>query len=360
MLTFLFLVAAVLALFYVREFYAGSAGGRALLVAVAFAMMVGVAGVRNVSVGTDTENYVQFFESIDGLLDALAMGFIDNEYAFWILNWMAKLFSENYAALLTAVGVIVVGCYLQAILRNSCSPLISVFVFLTGGFYTFFFNGARQAIACAICAIAIRFLVERNLRKYLVLVVVATLFHKTAAVMLPLYFIAGSTVSFGRLVLYAVIGVAAALSLETIVAIGTSIDPRYADYAVSGEGGGFLMVAFNLALCAFFFLFRPAVAVHRNQYDVLLNVLIFGAIVSCISSIFRIAPSGILRLNLYFGVGTLFLWPIVFANLRASVMRLYLGYGFVVTYILFFTLSLARFGDLVPYTVNPGVALDLY
>ena len=344
---------------YFAEAYPPAARARNVLLAAALISMVTLAGVRNLTVGTDTENYVQFFEAITDLPSALAMGIIDNEYGFWILNWAAHLIYDGYVSLLSLVAVIVCGCYMRSILNNSCNITISVFVFLTAGFYTFFFNGARQAIACAICALAIPHLINKKFKPYIFLIITAVLFHKTAIVMLPVYFVTGAAISFSRVFVYALIGTISALFLDTLVQFGATVDPRYADYATSGDGGGFLMVAFTLALTIFFFAFRRNVVLHREQYFVLLNMLMFGAIISCISSVFRIAPSGILRLSIYFNVATLFLWPIVFVNFPKSFVRTIGVYFFGLGYTVFFLLSIDRFGDLSPYVVNPALALGL-
>jgi hypothetical protein len=288
------------------------------------------------------------------------MGFVDNEYGFWVLNWAAHLVSDNYASLFFLIASIVVGCYLYAMNRHSVNLPISVFVFFTAGFYTFLYNGARQSVACSICAIALGPLMERKFAAYLGLVLLATAFHKTAIVMLPIYFIVDSSMSGKRVIVYVLAGSVAALFLEKAVEFSATIDPRYADYAVSGEGGGFVMVSFTLSLCMFFFLYRKHVVVHRHQYFVLLNLLMFGGIISVISTVFRIAPSGILRLSLYFNVSTLFLWPIVFANVQRPIVRVVGQHLFVLGYAGFFVLSVSHFGELVPFRVNPALALDLF
>jgi len=359
MFIYIVVLLVVMLCVYFAEAYPPVSIVRKILFAMAVISMVTFAGVRDLTVGTDTENYVQFFEVITDLPSALTMGIIDNEYGFWILNWLARLIYGEYVSLLLLVAVIVCGCYLRSIFNSSCNITISVFIFLTAGFYTFFFNGARQAIACAICSLAIPHLINKNFKPYIFLTITAVLFHKTAIVMLPVYFITGAVISFSRVFVYALVGSIAALFLDTVVQFGTAIDPRYADYATSGDGGGFLMVALTLVLAIFFFVFRYKVVLYRRQYFVLLNMLMFGAIISCISSVFRIAPSGILRLSIYFNVATLFLWPIVFANLPKSFCRTIGMYFFVLGYIAFFLLSIDRFGDLSPYAVNPELALDL-
>jgi len=50
--------------------------------------------------------------------------------------------------------LIVVACYQRVIVAHSANIGVSFFIFIAM-FYTFFFNAARQGIACAIFALAI-------------------------------------------------------------------------------------------------------------------------------------------------------------------------------------------------------------
>lgn len=357
---FIFLIFAAVGMITVASRQEFDSSRRRFIFACALGVLVLLPAIRDQSVGTDTANYVQFYESITDLESAMGMGLVDNEYGFWFLNWLAHLISDNYAALLGLIAFVVVLCYQSAIRRYSKDIGISTFVFVTAGFYTFFFNGARQGVACAICALALGPLIERKFRSYFCLVVLAVLFHKTAIVMLPIYFLIGKEISGRRLFVYILASTVVAAFLGAIVEFGASIDPRYADYATSGDGGGYLMVMFTMSLCAFFFYCRRYVHRYRDQYSVLLNLFIFGAIVSVISSVFRIAPSGILRLSVYFNVATVFLWPIVLVNIKGFDFRRYVLYGFYVTYTSFFLLSLSKFGDLLPFHFNSTLSLELF
>lgn len=319
---------------------------------VVFATMVFVAGLRDKSVGTDTGNYVRKFAEIQTFGDVLSIGNRTGEYGYVALSWIINFIFDGYYALLLVIAMIVVGCYQRAILSHSENIVISFFVFITMGFYTFFFNGARQGISCAICALAIGPLMDRNFRKYIFLIIIATIFHKSALVMIPVYFFLKEKNTLKTNIIYIFIGIASALSLQKVVDIMSEYDSRYESYATSGEGGGYYMVAFTCILTLFFLLFKKFVQIDRERYVLFLNMLIFGAIISVISAFLKINPSGILRFTLYFNVSVIFLWPIVYKNLANRSTRILFNYFFAVGYLVFFVLTTERFSKLIPYTFN--------
>jgi hypothetical protein len=319
---------------------------------IAFVTMILVAGLRSRSVGTDTGTYVSYYARMTSLDTVLATGSATLEYGFWFLNWLVHFVSDQYMALFFAIAVIVVGCYQRAILAYSSHIGISFFVFMTMGFYTFFFNGARQGIACAICALAIGPLLDRNFCKYLFFVLLAALFHKTALVMVPVYFLLNRSNSLKTNLLYGLIGIAGALALQRLVEFGTQFDVRYEHYATAGEGGGYIMVAFSFLLTVFFFVYKNSVFTDRKVYDIFLNLLFFGTLISIISIFFKLNPSGIIRLTMYFNVSIIFLWPIVYKNIKKKSTRIFFSYIFVSGYLIFFVLTTDRFSNLTPYVFN--------
>lgn len=324
----------------------------------AFAVMVLVPALRNQTVGTDTREYVRYFGYISSFSDIIIVAVKGGEYGIWILSWLLHFISDQYFILLLAVAMIVVGCYQKAILEHSCNVAISFFIFITMGFYTFFFNGARQGLACAICALAIGPAMNGNFKKYLGYVGLAVLFHKTAIVMAPAYFVFKKANTFKTHMLYLGLGGLGILSLQKIVEITSKMEERYQEYAPSGEGGGYLISVFTCVLALFFIIMKKSIYTDRERYDFFLNMLSLGAVISMISSLTGSSPSGLLRFSVYFNVSTVFLWPIVFENQPNTWPRLIMSYLVMIGYLVFFILTTQRFSDLIPYTFNP--VLDIF
>ena len=179
MLIYFFLILVVPALMYLADNNGSSDVLRRCFLFLAFAAMVTVPTLRDSKVGTDSPAYVRYFYETTSFLEAATRTFGDKqlEYGFSILTWMAHIFSDQYWALFMVIALAAVACSQWAILAYSRNTAISFFVSLTMGMYTMFFNTARQGIACAICTLAIGPLIKRNFPKYVIIVLVAALFH---------------------------------------------------------------------------------------------------------------------------------------------------------------------------------------
>lgn len=323
---------------------------------LAFLVMVCVAGFRSSFVGTDTGGYVDVFNLAKSFQEIMytSTGKFNYEYGYVLLSWLLHLISDDYIILLVGIAVIVVGCYQYAISKHSYKIEISFFAFIAMGFYTFFFNGARQGIGCAIYALAIGPLMDRKLFKYILCVLLASLFHKSAIIAIPFYFILDKNNSFRKNAVIFLGTCIVAPFLGNLTDMAITLDSKYAYIKDSGRGGGYYYIAFICMLCMFFLIFKRWVLVYREPYNLFLNMLIIGTIVSLISSIYHLSPSGFLRLNLYFNIGTVFLWPIVFLNLKNPMLKISYYFIFFGGYSLYFYLTTNRFSNLIPYLFNPN------
>lgn len=350
-----FLVLIVVVLFAFLSRKSKSKFLSVLLLGIAFVVMVLVAGLRDHHVGTDSMAYTYFFSRIRTFSIAMSYGYELEEYGFWILMWLVHYVSDQYMFLFLAIAIIVIGCYHIAILKYSEFIEISYFVFLTMGFYLFFFNGARQGIACAFYALAVGKMLERSFFKYLIYVMIAFLFHKTALMMIPIYFIVNRPNSMMNNIVTISIGFIAIITMDAIVSVASGIDARYSQYGTAGGGGGYFSVGLSIVLTAFFLRFKEYVQVDRYQYDRFLNMMLVASMIGAVSVLLRLNPSGILRYAAYFDLSTIFLWPIVFKNLGDfdRLARFVIGYSFAIFYIVFFVATTMTFSNFTPYIFNP-------
>src|SRR5690606_10859853 len=101
------------------------------------------AGLRNASVGSDTSNYIGWLSKVRSIEEAHEFPV---ELGYSLLVWVSQELSDSYAILLTLTAAFVVSLYLLVIRIFVHRYETALFVFITLGTYTFFFNGARQGI----------------------------------------------------------------------------------------------------------------------------------------------------------------------------------------------------------------------
>ena len=349
----------LLLFFVVVVAYLGRRSGNTMLrrlsIGAVMLALVAFAGLRNYRVGTDTGNYVRMFgfsESFESVTEQ------ETEIGYNFLAWLARNFSDSYSALLLMIATVVVACYVPTIVKLSRRYETALFLFITLGVYTFFFNGARQGIAAAICFAALPFLLQRRAWPYFLMVGFATLFHKTAFVALPLYFLAAPRISAVRLGLLAAAAVVLVVFLRVFVGfVADFLDDRYATYADAGEGGGTVMLAFLFGQGAVLLGLKGTIRQdQRALYCRLLNIYLIGLVIAIAAVLSSVNPSGLLRLHLYFSSVAILMWPMVFLQLRSVSTRALVAFGFMVVTTLFFLLTTSTFSGLIPYRLSEEIA----
>ncbi len=291
-----------------------------LLIFVAFATMVFVAGMRGSSVGRDTALYVKIYERTRMLPDTWESV---SEPGYLILNVVTHRISRDYWMILTAIAVVTVFCFMKAIYRISINPAISLFIFITMGYYTFFFNGARQGIACAIYCLSYKSMIDGKFLRYALYVVIAASFHNSVILALPLYFLFRQKCSL-MYVIQTVFGAGIVICFFSwFLSMGALVSEKYSMYQEMDATGGERLTLFYALLSVFFLIFRPAVsAPDRKTYDYLLNMLIFGATIYIVV-VFSHGFVQLMRFAFYFQVSTIFLWPIVLKSVCTPCSRVF-------------------------------------
>jgi hypothetical protein len=314
-----------------------------------FVILVLFAGLRSSSVGTDTSNYELIFSNKNSIYDFFSNA--NYEYSFYSLNWLVKQFTSDFNTLLIAIALIVVFSYQKVIYKYSNNYWLSNFVYITLGFYSFFFNGVRQGMACALVFLALSFLLERNFKKYLLLIILAASFHKTAILLLPLYFLFNVDKLKGKGTYIFVIGLLSSLVMSFAIDIMSNIDARYTYYGKSEHTGGELIVSFITILGALFYILRNKIKLYKKEYDLMLVIYLFGVMISVVSTLLKLDPSGILRFNQYFIHTAIIIIPILYSNIKLKTNRIIFVLILLPIFTTYFYIYTNKIGELAPYSL---------
>lgn len=90
--------------------------------------------------------------------------------------------------LFIAISLIVVLCNLLELRKNGALFVLAVFLFVEAGIYYSSFNLIRQAFACSLAVAGSKFLYERAMWKYFVVIILACTIHTSVILMIPFYF----------------------------------------------------------------------------------------------------------------------------------------------------------------------------
>lgn len=153
---------------------------------VAAATLIIVAGLRY-RVGTDYMAYYRTRVTDWQTVWEYLIHF--REPGIRLLSRISTMIADDGAVLIFLSAMIIIGIYSLMIYRYSPMYLVSMLLFLFLGDWTGSFNGIRQYLAAAIVFAGHRYILRRKWAPYFLMVLLASLFHKSALVMVLPYFL---------------------------------------------------------------------------------------------------------------------------------------------------------------------------
>ena len=190
------------------------------------AMLIIVAGLRY-RVGTDYMAYYRTrVEDWKTVWDYIVHF---REPGIRLLSRLSVMIADDGAVLIFVCAVFITGIYCLMIYRYSPMYLVSMLLFLFLGEWTGSFNGIRQYLAAAIVFAGHRYILRRKWGPYFLTVLLASLFHKSALVMVLPYFLFSRKPDGTQFVILAVGALIIRLSYEGVMQLvelfkGTIID----------------------------------------------------------------------------------------------------------------------------------------
>lgn len=145
--------------------------------------------------GTDWDNYLSYYNAIP----SYALGDWYMEYGYSFVNYFVKVVFDKYTILLAILALMLYAAMGITIYRYSVFPILSLAIWVAMSLGDMFF--VRNTIAIALAVFSVRYIVERDIMKFLLVILVAMLFHRTALVFLPAYFVYSMKLSRVTLIL---------------------------------------------------------------------------------------------------------------------------------------------------------------
>lgn len=309
-----------------------------------------VSGLRY-GVGTD------FFSYRSSYIDAFKSNITDDrDFGYLILNRLVHIISDNPQWIFIITSLIVNGLIIYTIKKKSRAFEISVYLYITSYMYFSTFNGIRQWLAAAILFFGIEYMLSRDFKKYIIVVLIASTIHQTTLIMLLFYFVCNGRFKSKRNIILTMIGTGIYIFYIPFVDLlmkSMEDSKIYNDYnnvlGVAGQGANVLKFFVALVPVILCFLFYKDINKDKNKkVDILMNLSLVNSLVMLIGTRHWIFA----RFLMYFELYNLLLYPIIISRILKREWKL-LYYSFMVAYLIFCVLIL-RSGDsnIVPYKFN--------
>jgi transmembrane protein EpsG len=300
-----------------------------MLAFVGFLALVCVSGLRS-NIG-DTYAYVDIYQRHDFTWSYILKS---KDIGFGILQMILKYFSSNPQILILTTAIITNVLIIYTLYNYSRIFELSVYVYITGGLYLVSMNGIRQVLAASIAFAAIRLLLEGSWKRYILVILFASLFHQTALILIPIYFLvrfkAWSKVTIALLIFSIVFIIG--FNQLSIYLFNAIQDTQYAVYKNFQEGGASVIrVAVTAIPLLIAFLGREKLREINPKSDIVVNMALLGFIFMLISTQNWIFA----RISIYFSFYQLILISWIVKLFRVKDQKL-IYYGIIICYFFYY------------------------
>lgn len=222
---------------------------------VAALPMFALIAFRDANLGNDTGGYLRSFnQMVNTPWDKI---FIVNdaesqfEIGFVVFEKTITIFTHDanvYQVICSSICLVSVVTFANQLEKSNFSFL---YFFATIGIYTFMFTGVRQSLAMGICLLSYKYIKERKLIPFLLLLVLAFFFHKSAILFVVSYFIYNRKIGWMNVSIYALFAVVAYMYIDVIQEwFNTALDY---EYGIEETETGFIFFAVIAIVTAFSF-----------------------------------------------------------------------------------------------------------
>ncbi|MEH3113535.1 EpsG family protein [Pedobacter terrae] len=305
--------------------------------------------------GTDWVPYLTHFENIDTFASTspLVTGM---EYGYSVLCWLVKIFSNDYSVLLIVHSLIYYWIVFKGI--QLFSPYFFICVLLFYAFTMGVMGSHRQLIAISIILYSCKFIIHKNPYKFFFCIILATLFHTTAIICIPLYFLDRRFNTYGLIVVimmavvlgktaipitaFNLLGRIGGIGDKVLVYLEGGLDAAK-DYSVSTVG-----LVKRILFVLIFLYARERLSTKLIHYNLILNAYIVGILLYFLfSSSLTILVS---RGSLYFNMFEPILLSSLLLLFEFEKDRVVILMFFFLLSVLYFFQSIAQYADLfLPY-----------
>lgn len=262
-----------------------------------------------------------------------------------VLARLASWIHDDSAVMFALASLLTVGLSVSTIYRRSPMIALSVLLYVITGAWQGSFNGVRQYLACAIIFAGHRYVIDRKFTKYMLVVILAMLFHVSALAMAFLWFVPLKRLGTLRA---AGLMIAAALGL-TVYSYATSLIGLFKG-PIAVEAGSYLVRQVNPLRVAMAFV--PLVLyiflTRRDRLDAKAHFYVNIAFINAAVMIAGANSAYLTRFAVYTNIFSILLIPRLL-NMRDRRLAAIAGVAVVSLYCVFWYIDTVNVGSLANF-----------
>ncbi|WP_160722273.1 EpsG family protein [Bacillus sp. USDA818B3_A] len=253
-----------------------------LLIFLVMVCFIGVSGLRS-NIG-DTGAYKFAFINNDFTWDYVES---QKDIGFGILQMIIKNYTNDSQILIFTTALFTNLLIIHVFYKYSRMIEVSLFIYITSGFFITSMNGIRQCLAAAIIFAATKLLIDGSFKKYLIVVLFASTFHQTALMLIPIYFVvrrkAWTKTTF--LIILSSVFIVLGFNYFSGILFSAIQDTQYGGYKDFAEGGAnVIRVAVEGAPLLIAFMGRDKLRTIMPNSDIIVNMAMLSLVFMIIST----------------------------------------------------------------------------
>ena len=263
-----------------------------------------VLALRNAEFGViDMQRYSIYYDALSYSNSFKEAIFHSNgkDMGYWGLVYLVRSLGVSFQLFCSLIALFNIGAFLYYIKKHSIDYVMSCFILLGSGCYTFMFYGLRQAIAMSLIILCLDACYNKKTRMMILWGVLAFLFHWSSVAIIPLLFVSKKRINTFVIICYFFALVVMILFSTQIGYILTVLfREEYVDtYESSGSIGG-LGLLYLLLLAWYVFILKRNI---YNNYKV--SFFLHAFILLCMIQISSAFAYSFTRLNFYYTMSVL-------------------------------------------------------
>lgn len=363
----------------------GISGGKMTVYYFVLALVIGIVflsgrikqvqmKIRHRSIDKD-----KLFLTIIGLVLILVSGLryrVGTDYSAYVINYagykalnyrnfgvrllaiIASWINDDYSTWFFLMALLTVGLCVYSIYKKKEYWHISIILYLFMGYWHASFNIVKQCAAMAIIIACQDFLIEKKFAKWAMACLAASLFHVSAIILIPVYFLVTKKINIKHLFLIVLVGVVISICYEKLFSIMAFLKSNEGLESISSAVGArevnVLRVIVNV-IPAFLMIFlkynykayeerendSAETNVAHARYDGELTVWSNMALLNAVISVAAQNSVYLTRFCYYTGVFNMFFIPFALSSVRRNT-RLLIYSILLICYFIFWVYDLSK------------------
>lgn len=310
------------------------------LTLAAFLLMI-IVSLRNLSFGTDTLVYIEKFRKYNLIEFSQIIDYLnkidEKDKTFYLLVRILNLFSLEESLIVVLFSILFLTSVFWMIYKYSNNSLISIILFICLGYLFFSLTGLRQTFALTFIIFSYKYLRERKIYKFIILVLLASLFHSTALVFLIAYPLVYLKLGIKHLVVLILAFLINILFNSQIYSLLKNFifNEQYEYYLNNEESLNYSGFLIQLSIFLFCLIFKKVILTKSPENITFYNLIFIGLIFQ----LFATNIAVVFRISLYFSIFSIILFSNVISSFKDVYIRILVNIIVIVILIMYLFIS---------------------